>query len=356
MARDYYEILGVSKDAKLEDISAAYRRLARQHHPDTNPDDPQAAERFKELAAAYEVLSDPQKRSHYDNFGSANAPQGFNVHVNPFDMFSELFGDFFGHRRGASQSFDVQVSTTFITLEEAYLGCSKSVGYASSTLCKKCDGTGVASWNECDLCSGRGRIHRRQGTFNVTIGCTNCHGRGKLPAASCKDCDGTGNLTGAIKEYELTIPPGIERGISLVIADKIENGGNLICPIDIKQHPLYERDGANLYCLVPITFAQAVQGYDIELPLLSGDVGMLRIPPGVRSGGILRMKGLGMPLYAQHRSRAGYGDLLAKIQVEIPQNPSQEYQNLLNKLAALDDKEEYRRIEAFNARLKQQKR
>ena len=356
MAKDYYKILGVDKSATADEIALAYRKLAIRHHPDANSGNDEGAELFKEIAEAYEVLSDPHKRSQYDNFGSVGEGQGFDVHVNPFDMFSDLFGDFFGRRDESSRGIDVHVDTVTITLEEAYRGCNRKIEYAASAMCTKCEGTGIFSWEECKLCSGRGRIRRQQGTFSVSLNCTHCGGRGRKPVVSCEDCQGSGKVPQEIQEHLLEIPAGIERGISMVINGKGENGGNLICPIDVAPHLLYERDGQNLYCLVPITFAQSVRGHEVKLPLLSGGTGTLKIPPGVRSGGVLRMKGLGMPIYAHRRSSPGYGDLLAKVQVESPANPSQEYKELLDKLSALDDKEEYRRIDGFRARLSQLKR
>ncbi len=357
MSKDYYGVLGVSKDASAEEIAQAYRKLAIRYHPDKNPDDPDSADKFKAVAEAFEVLGDSEKRAQYDRFGSSSK-RNFNVHVNPFDIFGDIFGDFFDStvsraRRGA----DVQVESPSLTLEEVYKGCKKVVRYSTQGPCNKCEGTGVFSWNPCDLCGGAGRLHRQQGAFSVHITCTRCRGKGKLPVVMCDDCSGSGAVALAEQEEILDIPPGIENGVSMVIPGrgKASAGGisgDLICVIRIQPHLLYERDGHNLYCLVPITYAQSVLGHQVELPLLDGSTCQLKIPAGVRSGGVLRVKGVGMPVLLRgNRRTQQHGDLLAKIQIEPPQKPSAEYVDLVKKVAALDDIEEYRRIEEFNARL-----
>ncbi len=358
MSKDYYDILGVSKDASQEEIAQAYRNLAIKYHPDKNPDDPKCADKFKEVAEAFEVLNDLEKRARYNRFGSSDN-RNFNIHINPFDIFGDIFGDFFGDtvsraRRGA----DIQVESPSLTLEEAYKGCKKVVRYSTKGACNKCEGTGVFSWSPCDLCGGNGRINRQQGAFHVSITCTRCKGKGKLPVVMCDDCSGFGTVALSEQEEILDIPAGVENGVSMVMPGRGRASaggvsGDLICVIRIQPHLLYERDGHNLYCLVPITYAQSVLGHQVELPLLNGSTCQLKIPAGVRSGGVLRVRGVGMPVATLRPKRRTqqYGDLLAKIQIDPPQKPSAEYLDLLKKVAALDDIEEYRRIEEFNSRL-----
>ena len=361
MNKDYYTILGVEKTATLEEISTAYRKAAIEYHPDKNPGDANAVEKFKAAAEAYEVLSDPNKRAQYDQFGTVSGAGGPNVHVNPFDMFSDLFGDFFGgqggfrNRKGA----DVIVDTPPITLEEAYSGCSKEVTYNIKGLCDKCDGTGVFSWDTCTLCKGQGKVLTQQGPFRVSITCTQCRGKGKVPQVTCEDCNSTGTVEMPEQTVEVVIPPGIEDGTAIMLRGRGEPSvsgvsGDLISTIKVATHPIYEREGHHLYCLVPITYTQSILGHTIELPLLNGTMCKLHIPPGVRSGGVLRVQEAGMPVPATHgheRPTQTYGDLLAKIQIEPPEKPTNEYVDLVKKLAKLDDTEEYRRINEFNARL-----
>jgi molecular chaperone DnaJ len=364
MAKDYYAILGVGRDATKEDISKAFREKARQYHPDHNPGDPAAVERFKEVSEAFEILNHPDKRSNYDRFGSADehvARGGTNVHIDPFDMFGDLFKDHFeqhgqhGRRtmKGADSYREVRIS-----LQEAYFGCEKVLDIAPNNPCKKCEGTGAETWDSCSTCNGSGRINTQQGPFTVSITCSRCRGQGRTVQRNCKECNGSGLRPGHRRKQKLDIPAGIEPGINIVIkgeGERIANGvpGDLICQIVIDPHPFYEREGHNLYCVLPLTFAQSVLGHDVELPVFDR-VCKIHVPAGTKSGQVLRAKGMGMSvLITSHRQGSTTGDLLIRVQVDPPKNPSAEYLDLVKKLEAMDDKQVYEALDKFKDQVKE---
>jgi len=357
MTKDYYEILGVARNATEEEISKTYRELAIKLHPDVNPDS-EATERFKQVNEAYEVLSDSKKRQEYDHFGTIDgqSASSYGVHINPFDMFGEVFREHFNQQRGPLKGSDIHQEVR-ITLREAYEGCSKPVYAVSHLPCKVCSGSGVKSWNSCDLCGGAGRMQSQKGPFSITLTCTKCRGSGRLSQALCEECKGSGRLEGGRAKHMLDIPASIETGTHMLLRGQGEPSqggipGDLVCTIIVDPHPFYEREGHNLYCVVPITFAQSVKGHEVTFPLLSGEECVIKVPPRTRSGQVLRLKGKGMPVaVASYRQRVLFGDLLVRAQVEIPKNPSQDYLDVIEKLSSLDNEETYEQIAQFEFRI-----
>jgi molecular chaperone DnaJ len=353
MQKDYYELLGVDRTATEEEIGKAYRQRAVKLHPDVNSD-PQATEEFKRVAEAFEVLSDGRKRQEYDHFGTVGGskPSQYGVHINPFDMFSDLFGD----RRGPIKGADIY-QELHISLREAYEGCQKVTYSIAHVSCKVCDGSGAKAWVSCYLCGGAGKINTQQGPFAISMTCTKCWGCGRLPQALCEECGGTGRVEDSRQEHTLKIPSGVETGVQLMIRGQGESTrqgipGDLIYTIIIDPHTFYEREGHNLYCVVPITFAQSVKGHEMLLPLVSGEQCVVKVPSRTKSGQVLRLKGKGMPVaVASYRQKVLFGDLLIRVQVEVPEKPSQDYLALVEQLSSLDKKETYERIAKFETRI-----
>jgi molecular chaperone DnaJ len=359
MAGDYYEILGVPRDASPDQIKSAYRKLAVECHPDRCPGDKEAEERFKQAAEAYDVLRDPEKRQRYDMFG----PEGLRgVGTRTFSSFDDIFaafgdifgtglgsifGDFFGGprtggraagRRARGASLRCEVAVTF---EEAAEGIEKTIVLRRSEHCETCGGTGAkpgTSPTNCPVCNGRGEVTRSQGFFTIRSTCPRCGGRGEIVETPCKDCKGTGL---AAKEREITvkIPPGIEDSTRLRIPGEGEPGqfggpsGDLYCFISLKPHSLFERRGDDLIVEVPVSFTDATLGKHIEVPTLQG-LRTMRMPPGTQSGTILRLKGEGFPNVHGY----GRGDQLVRITVEVPRKLSKEHRRLIKKLGEMETK------------------
>ncbi|HOS92468.1 MAG TPA: molecular chaperone DnaJ [Armatimonadota bacterium] len=343
--RDYYEVLGVDRAATKEQVKRAYRQLARRYHPDVNPDDPQAEERFKELAEAYSVLSDDQKRAHYDRFGHDGPPAmgmgdfGFGIE----DLIQSFFGGGFGARsrqvqRGADLRADVRV-----TLEEVLTGCEKELSSRKLDYCDDCDGSGSRGGQDlgpCRTCGGAGQVGRTQntlfGTFSSFSTCPACQGEGVEVKDPCPTCQGRGRL---MQESVLTvnIPPGVDTGTRVRVAGQGEAGargappGDLYLYITVADHDVFYRDGSELGIEVPITFSQAALGADIEVPTLEGKQ-KLTVPPGTQSGTRLRIRGQGLPSLRG----GGRGDLHVFINVRTPTRLSARQRELLQELAAED--------------------
>ncbi|MBI3205324.1 MAG: molecular chaperone DnaJ [Myxococcales bacterium] len=341
--RDPHEVLGVGRGASEAEIKAAFRRLAVQHHPDRNPDDPAAHERFTELNQAYQILSDPQKRAAWERYGEAAfRPGGGGPGGSPFvDMggFDGIFGDIldaFGIRGGDRGSVRVELALTF---EEAARGCEKTVSYAVVDRCDGCQGSGAepgASVSTCAACGGRGRVRFQQAIFPIAVErvCSRCRGSGQLPSTPCKVCTGSG-LQKKSRSAEVSIPAGVESGSSRVVqgAGSRASGdrapGDLEILISVVPHPLFQRAGDDVLCAVPISFVQAAIGGEVEVPTLDGKV-KLRIPPATQPGSVLRIKGKGLP----HRVRGGRGDQLVEIAVEVPTELSARARELLAELGS----------------------
>jgi molecular chaperone DnaJ len=342
--RDYYDVLGVRRDAEEEEIKRAYRRLAMQFHPDRNVGNPEAEEKFKEAAEAYEVLRDPGKRQSYDRYGHAGL-EGMNVpHFNDaqsvFDLFGDLFGDFFGQRRrrGPQAGRDLQV-TVEVELAEAARGLSKSITVPREELCGECSGKGSRRGTQparCRNCGGQGVVNLRQGFFQIQQTCRGCGGSGYVITDPCPTCRGNGRVV-ARRNLDVAIPPGVDTGTRIRLSGEGEAGdpgaprGDLYCLIRVREHPLFQRDGNNLICQVPITFSQAALGGDIEVPTLAGAMNH-RLKRGIQSGEVIRIPGKGMPSLRGGRP----GDLLVAVVVETPHHLTKRQEELFRELAEID--------------------
>lgn len=345
--RDYYEVLGVSRTATEVDIKKAYRTMAVQHHPDKNPGDPHAEEKFKECAEAYSVLSDAQKRAAYDRYGHAAAgagagfDPGFTNIEDIFDLFG--FGDMFGGRsgrrtsvqRGSDLRYDLE-----ITLEEAASGKEEKLRIPRLEKCGDCDGKGAEKGTHpetCITCGGNGQTRYQQGFFSVMRTCPNCQGKGQIIRNPCKKCKGAGRIEKE-RSLEIKIPAGVETGSRLRVSGEGEAGvnggpsGDLFVVIHVKEHEVFERQGANLYSAVPITFAQAALGAEIKVKTLDGEE-ELKVPAGTQTGTVFRIKSQGMPALGGR----GRGDLFVAVTLITPKTLTKEQRKLLEQLAEVED-------------------
>ncbi|MBB6055476.1 MAG: molecular chaperone DnaJ [Gammaproteobacteria bacterium] len=341
--RDYYEILGVERSADEREIKKAYKRLAMKYHPDRNPDNPEAEEKFKEVKEAYEILTDAQKRAAYDKFGHAGVdpnqagPGGFGGGADFGDVFGDIFGDIFGGGRRsqrAARGADLRYNME-LTLEEAVRGVSKEIKVPTLVECDECHGSGARSGTSaqtCPTCHGSGQVQMRQGFFAVTQACPHCHGKGKIITDPCRKCHGDGRVQ-KTKTLSVKIPAGVDTGDRIRLAGEGEAGefgapaGDLYVQVHVKDHPIFVRDGNNLYCEIPISFTTAALGGEVAVPTLDGRV-MLKIPSETQTGRMFRMRGKGV-----RSLRSGTeGDLLCKAVVETPVKLSDEQKELLKQL------------------------
>ncbi len=348
--RDYYDVLGVQRNASLEEIKRAYRKLAIRYHPDRNPDDPEAEARFKEATEAFSVLSDPHKRARYDQFGHAAfdrgagggpGPGGFDPSdFAPFlEVFETLFGEVFGTRRPRARGRDVHVELR-LTFEEAALGTQRTLTVPRAERCEACGGTGARPGSvvrRCGACGGRGAVRRGGGLFATPQPCPACHGRGERPADPCSTCEGRGTVR-AEREMAIQIPPGVADGAVRTVRGGGEEGpggaGDLHIEVRVERHPLFERDGDDVRCTVPVSFPQAALGATVEVPTLEGKV-KLKVPAGTQPGTVLRLRGKGVPRFGG----GGRGDQLVTIQVEVPRKLTRKQRGLLEQLATEMDGE-----------------
>lgn len=342
--RDYYEILGVGRNASENDIRKAYRRLAMQYHPDRTQGDKESEEKFKELSEAYAVLTDPEKRVSYDQFGHAGVGAGFgDFGFGSFgDIFGDIFEDFFGgataRRRPHARRGDDIAYNFDITLEEAYEGFDREISIPRMEPCEDCDGTGVAAGTTrttCPVCRGAGRLRQTQGFFSITRACHRCGGMGTIVENPCKRCKGEGRMR-TQKRLRVTVPPGVDSSSRLRYRGEGEAGargganGDLYIIINILKHDFFERDGSNLLCDVPISFPQATLGTQLEIPTLDGKV-TLKIPPGTQTHKVFRIKNKGMPNLRGH----GKGDLFVRAIVETPTKLNERQKELLEEFAKI---------------------
>jgi molecular chaperone DnaJ len=346
--RDYYEVLGVARNASDEEIKKAYRKLALQYHPDRNPGNEEAEESFKESSEAYEVLRDPEKRGLYDRFGHDGLRntgfQGFTNFDEIFSSFSSIFEDFFdmgprtrrrrtGPMRGDDLRYDLQIE-----FMDAAKGGTKKVEIEKEESCKECDGRGYPEDSPptaCDACGGAGQVRRTQGFFSVATTCNHCRGRGVVYSKVCTGCRGSARILKK-KPLSLKIPPGVDHGSQLRLVGEggpgINGGppGDLYVVLHVEPHEFFERDGDRLLCQVPISFPQAALGAEIEIPTLDGPE-VLKIPRGTQTGDVLRMRGHGMPNVRSGRK----GDLQVHVLVKTPTNLDERQEELLKELSQL---------------------
>jgi molecular chaperone DnaJ len=347
--RDFYEILGVSRTSSVEEIKGAYRKAALKWHPDRNPENKTEAEvRFRESSEAYSILSDPQKRQVYDTYGHAGlsgGAGGVDFSGTIFQDFHDIFGDFFGFedagrggRRGRrnQRGTDLRYDMT-LTFEEASTGVTTKVKLPRQEYCSACNGTGAKAGTgvaSCQTCGGRGQLAYQQGFFTITRTCPACQGAGQIIKERCPDCRGQGRMERE-KTIELRIPPGVDSGTRLRVAGEGEPGpnggppGDLYVVLDVKEHEFFERRGADLYCTIPISIAQASLGTELQVPGLNGEE-RLKISEGTQSGAVFRIKGKGM---ADPRG-GGKGDLYYHVRVVIPSKLTREQRKLMEQLGA----------------------
>jgi molecular chaperone DnaJ len=343
--RDYYEILGVGKNADEKEIKKSYRRVAMKYHPDRNPDDPKAEDKFKEATEAYDVLMDGEKRSAYDQYGHAGVDpnmggSGFGG-GNFSDIFGDVFGDIFGGgggggrgRGGPQRGSDLRY-TLDISLEDAVKGATVEIRVPSLSACDTCHGSGSkkgSSPTTCGTCGGAGQVRMQQGLFQVQQACPTCRGRGKTITDPCNSCHGQGRVE-KTKTLSVKVPPGVDTGDRIRLSGEGEAGpeggpaGDLFVQMSVKQHPIFERDGKHLYCEVPITFADAALGGELEVPTLDGRV-KLKIPAETQTGKLFRLRGKGVkPVRG-----GGVGDLLCRAVVETPVKLNKDQKALLQQL------------------------
>jgi len=367
--RDYYEVLGVGRNATGEEVKRAYRKLAVKFHPDKNPEDPQAEDKFKELGEAYDVLMDADKRAAYDRFGHAAFAQGAAARGfhDPFDIFREVFGGagggifetFFGgagmrgedRQRGSDLRYDMQIS-----LEEAAFGTDKEIEVRKLDVCDKCAGSGAEAGSRtitCPACSGRGQVISSRGFFQVSQTCPRCRGAGEMIEKPCRQCHGEGRLE-KLSRIKLKIPAGIQDGSRLRSSRNGEAGirggqhGDLYVVVHVREHKIFQREADDLYCEVPIPFSVAALGGEIEVPTLQGKA-QLKVPAGTQSGQMFRLRGKGI-LNVNGRER---GDLLARLIVEVPSRLNPEQRRKLEEFAALCGEENTPMRKSFFDRAKE---
>ncbi len=360
--KDYYNILGVSPDASQEEIKRAYRRLVLKFHPDRNPGNREAEEKFKEINEAYEVLSDPEKRARYDSLRSRGffgdfGPEGFSrdFGFESFsDFFKDIFDEFFGFGRssdkdrpesGADLKYELEV-----TFEEAARGTTKVIRLPKLSVCPDCGGTGAKDGRttRCPVCNGMGVVSYREAFFTIRRTCSHCGGTGRVVTEYCPRCGGTGAVK-LEKTLHINVPPGVNNGTRLKISGEGEPGknggppGDLYIVIKLKNHPIFRRVGDDIVCEVPISFVQACLGDEITVPTLDGSI-KLKIPPGTQPGETFRIKGKGFP----HLGSRGRGDEIVKIVVEVPKNLTRKQIELLREFERISQENHPRRKKFFN--------
>ena len=370
--RDYYETLGLQRGASDQDIKSAFRRLAKEYHPDRNPDDEQAEVRFKELNEAYEALKDPQKRAAYDQFGHAAfdgtghpGAGGFgpDFAASMSDIFDDLFGEFMGGRRGQSRRGDGRERGSDIrynldiTLSDAYQGKTAKITVPTSLSCETCSGSGAKPGTEpvqCQTCAGHGKVRATQGFFTIERTCPTCQGRGKVVSEPCTACSGNGRVS-KDKTLSVNIPPGVEDGTRIRLAGEGDAGlrggppGDLYIFLNVTPHAFFQRDGSDIFCRVPISMVTAALGGQVEVPTVEGTMTNVKVPAGSESATQLRLKGKGMPVL---RSKM-LGDMYIQIEVETPKNLTRRQRELLQEFEKESRKETNPESAGFFSRVKE---
>ena len=369
--RDYYDILGVPRNATEQDLKNAFRKLAKDFHPDKNPGDKAAEQKFKELGEAYEALKDPQKRAAYDQFGHAafeggrgGGPGGFGPDFasSMSDIFDDLFGEFMGGRRGGGRrgtgrerGADLRYNME-VSLADAYAGKTAQIRVPTSVSCETCTGTGARGGSKpasCPTCGGAGKVRASQGFFTIERTCPACQGRGEVIDDPCPACQGQGRV---MKERTLSvnIPAGVEDGTRIRLAGEGEAGhrggpaGDLYIFLSVKPHEFFQRDGADIFCKVPISMITAALGGQIEVPAVDGSVTRVRVPEGTETGKQFRLKGKGMPVL---RAKVT-GDMYIQVEVETPKNLTRRQRELLEEFETESHKETSPESHGFFARMK----
>ena len=343
--RDYYEVLEVSRGADERELKKAYRKMAHQYHPDKNPGDTVAEEKFKELSEAYAVLADPEKRSRYDRFGHAglgDQPGGFSVNIQ--DIFGDFFGDMFGGGRGRSAGMSRGADLRYdlmLEFEEAAFGTEREVTIDRLENCATCSGSGAkpgTSRNQCGTCQGQGEIRVAQGFFAISQTCPACQGRGSQIEDPCGDCRGTGQ-TEQERKINVKVPAGVDDGTQLRFVGEGEGGmgggprGDLYVVLGLKTHPLFERQGQDVLCEVPLSFPQAALGCQLDVPTLDGKVN-LKVPAGTQPGQIFRLRGKGIP-HLRSGQEGPRGDQLVGVRLEVPKKMNTEQKEAVQNLSEM---------------------
>ena len=363
---DFYEMLGVTRECDDGALKSAFRKLAMKYHPDRNPGDADAEHKFKEINQAYEILKDPQKRAAYDRFGHAAFEQGMGGGTGGFggggfsDIFEDLFGEMMGggrrrssggRERGADMRYNMEIA-----LEEAFTGKTAQIRVPSSITCMDCSGSGAKPGTSpvtCAMCSGSGRVRASQGFFSIERTCPQCQGRGQTIKDPCPKCAGQGRVTEE-RSLSVNIPSGIEDGTRIRLAGEGEAGmrggpsGDLYIFLSVKPHEFFQRDGADLYCKVPISMTTAALGGQFEVATLDGTQTRVKVPDGTQNGRQFRLKGKGMPILRQPQ----VGDLYIQVAVETPQNLSRRQRELLEEFEKLSSTENSPQSAGFFSRMK----
>jgi molecular chaperone DnaJ len=364
--RDYYEVLGVQKTVNPQDLKSAFRKVALQYHPDRNPGNQEAEEKFKEASEAYEVLSDPERRARYDRFGHAGGAAGAGFEgfggfqgVNINDIFGDIFGEIFGggrgRGRGVGRGADLRYNLE-ISFEEAAFGCRPKVPIPRPKKCEVCSGSGSKSGmppKPCTTCGGAGEVRFTQGFFAVSRTCSDCNGTGAVIPDPCSKCRGSGKVPSE-EVIEVNIPAGVDNGTRVRLTGMGEPGdrggqaGDLYVTVIVREHPLFQREDYEVFCEVPISFTQAALGAKIDVPTLDGKVKMT-IPAGTQSGKVFRLKSKGIPhLHSQQR-----GDQHVRVIIETPTDLSSKQRELLEKFAELSGEESHPQSKSFFAKVKE---
>ncbi|KQT64417.1 MULTISPECIES: molecular chaperone DnaJ [unclassified Aureimonas] len=368
MKADYYEMLGVAKGCDEKVLKTAYRKLAMQFHPDRNPGNADAEAKFKELGEAYEVLKDPQKRAAYDRFGHAAFQNGGGAGFrgdfgsSMADVFDDIFGEMMGQRRGRAGSSggrergsDLRYNME-VSLEEAFGGKTAEIGVPTTIQCEVCNGTGAkpgSAPKACPTCGGVGRVRAAQGFFSIERTCPTCQGRGEMIADPCTACDGEGRLPEE-RNLSVNIPAGIEDGTRIRLAGEGEAGlrggpaGDLYIFLSVRPHEFFQRDGADLFCKVPVSMTTAALGGSFEVTTLDGAKTRVKVPDGTQSGKQFRVKGKGMPVLRSPQT----GDLFIQVQIETPQNLSRRQRELLEEFEQISSSDNSPQSTGFFARMK----
>ncbi len=367
--QDYYATLGVARDASADDLKKAYRKLAMQLHPDRNPGDKKAEARFKDINEAYDVLKDDQKRAAYDRFGHAAFEQGgpgaaggfdFGQGAGLGDIFDQMFGDFMGGRaraRSPRQGADIRAGIE-IDLAEAFAGTRAQLRVPTRVACEACAGTGSESKDRgsetCSTCAGAGKVRAQQGFFLIERTCPTCGGQGRVVRNPCRICNGAGTVQRE-RSLQVQVPAGVEDGTRIRLAGEGEAGGpgappgDLYVHVAIRPHAIFQRDGANVFCRVPLRMTQAALGAEVEVPSIDGSKARVKIPPGTQTGEQFRLRGKGFSVLRS----AARGDMFIQVAVEVPQHLTRRQRELLEEFEAEANAKSSPESEGFFAKVRE---